>query len=167
METVLGKARQFLGFYDFDDIEAPQLTRYFIDQRYDAHYDWPPSPWREPENGNLRFDRFATFFVYLTANCTGGSTHFPRVSADELPHPEAVNTTKYEVMPQEDRAFDHKTSLAVKPIAGNAVFWVNMKGKAQGHPKTFHAGMPVVEGTKIGLNIWTRRYLADDEAIQA
>ncbi len=163
MTGVLEKARSFLGFYDFDDIEAPQLTRYAVGQRYDAHFDWPPAPWREPAYGNLRFDRFATFFVYLEANCTGGSTHFPRVSIDDIPHAADLNTTKYEMVPTNEDGYDHKKSLAVKPIAGSAVFWVNRRGKADGHPKTFHAGMPVIEGTKVGLNIWSRRYLSDDE----
>lgn len=160
---VLERARRFLGFYDFDEIEAPQLTRYAPGQQYEAHFDWPPTPWRESAHGNLRFDRFATFFVYVEANCTGGSTHFPRVSSQKLPHPEALDVSKFEVVPVGESGYAHTESLAVRPITGNAVFWVNMKGEAQGDPLTKHAGMPVIEGSKIGLNIWSRRYLPDEK----
>jgi len=163
VQCILGRSQEFLGFYDFDEIEAPQLTRYKVGQEYQAHFDWPPQPWRESSHNNQRFDRFATFFVYLEANCTGGSTHFPRVSTEGIPHPDDLNTTKYEVLPAAEEGYHHTDSLAVKPIAGNAVFWVNMQGVADGHPKTKHAGMPVIDGSKIGLNIWTRRYMPDDD----
>ncbi|RFU23769.1 hypothetical protein B7463_g12572, partial [Scytalidium lignicola] len=159
-QCALQKARKFLGFYDFDGIESPQLTKYAHSQEYRGHFDWPPQPWREPANGNLRFDRFATFFVYLEANCTGGSTHFPKVYIDDIPHLDALNTTKFEPIVE-----DKRTTLAARAIPGNAVFWVNMEARGRGNPKTLHAGMPVLEGTKVGLNLWSRRYLADDEDI--
>lgn len=171
VQCAMAKARSFLGFYDFDGIEVPQLTKYAASQQYRAHYDWPDDPWREPSNGNLRFDRFATFFVYLEANCTGGSTHFPHVHIDDIPHLDTLNGTKYEAIVDEKDAANtgdesaKNKSLAVKAIAGNAVFWVNMKGRGRGHRATLHAGMPVIEGTKVGLNLWSRRYLADDEDI--
>lgn len=174
VNCVMEKARSFLGFYDFDGIEALQLTKYAKSQEYRAHFDWPASPWREPTHGNLRFVRLATFFAYLDTNCTGGSTHFPSVFVDGLPHQDTIDQTKFEVIssgPSEIRTVNDNIiadkilnkSLAIRPVAGNAVFWVNMKEKATGHEKTLHAGMPVNEGTKVGLNIWSRRYLADDD----
>lgn len=45
--------------------------------------------------------------------------------------------------------------VAVKPIPGNAVFWVNFKEDGTGIHETLHAGEPVISGTKIGMNIWT------------
>lgn len=45
--------------------------------------------------------------------------------------------------------------VAVKPIAGNAVFWVNFKEDGTGIHETLHAGEPIVTGTKVGMNIWT------------
>lgn len=42
-----------------------------------------------------------------------------------------------------------------KPIKGNAVFWVNMRSDGKGYEETYHAGLPVTEGFKIGLNIWS------------
>jgi prolyl 4-hydroxylase len=168
----MAKARSFLGFFDYDEIEVPQLTKYGPSQEYRAHYDWPPVPWREVANGNQRFDRFSTFFVYLQANCSGGSTHFPHVYLDDVPHLDAINDTKFEVISEKDgetvkvdEGGGIRRSLAVRPIAGNAVFWVNMVGQGKGNEKTFHAGMPVAEGRKVGLNIWSRRYYPDDEGV--
>jgi prolyl 4-hydroxylase len=44
-----------------------------------------------------------------------------------------------------------------KPIAGNAVYWENFRsdGSGRGYDETWHAGLPVVEGVKVGLNIWS------------
>jgi prolyl 4-hydroxylase len=45
-----------------------------------------------------------------------------------------------------------------KPIRGNAVFWVNLDKDGKGDRRTVHAGLPIGEGEKIGLNIWPRKY---------
>lgn len=47
-------------------------------------------------------------------------------------------------------------TLIAKPIAGNALFWSNIRTNGSGHTYTLHAGLPVKKGEKIGLNIWTR-----------
>jgi prolyl 4-hydroxylase len=161
----MDRAHRFLGFYDFDEIESPQLTRYQVGQEYQAHFDWPPEPWRESSRNNQRFERFSTFFVYLEANCTGGATHFPRVSTEGVDKAKA-DPAKYEFVPvPTEPEWTHNESLAARPVKGNAVFWVNYAEVGRGHPATKHAGMPVHDGTKIGLNIWTRRYLPEDEGM--
>lgn len=47
--------------------------------------------------------------------------------------------------------------VAFKPVPGNAVYWENFRsdGSGRGFQETWHAGLPVVEGTKVGLNIWS------------
>jgi prolyl 4-hydroxylase len=42
-----------------------------------------------------------------------------------------------------------------KPVAGNAVYWENMRSDGSGYPESWHAGLPVKSGSKIGLNIWS------------
>lgn len=44
-----------------------------------------------------------------------------------------------------------------KPLVGNAVYWENFRadGTGRGYEETCHAGLPVVEGVKVGLNIWS------------
>ena len=38
---------------------------------------------------------------------------------------------------------------------GAAVFWMNFDDDGRGYRETIHAGLPVEEGVKIGLNIWS------------
>lgn len=45
------------------------------------------------------------------------------------------------------------TTFKVAP--GNAVYWENFASDGHGFEETWHAGLPVTEGTKVGLNIWT------------
>ena len=45
--------------------------------------------------------------------------------------------------------------ITFKPVMGNAIFWRNLGGDGKGLTSTLHAGLPVTEGMKTGLNIWT------------
>ena len=38
---------------------------------------------------------------------------------------------------------------------GNAVFWVNFDGRGEGIRESWHAGLEVERGRKVGLNIWS------------
>jgi prolyl 4-hydroxylase len=42
-----------------------------------------------------------------------------------------------------------------KVVPGNAVFWVNFDGRREGVRESWHAGLPVERGRKVGLNIWS------------
>jgi hypothetical protein len=92
-------------------------------------------------------DRESTFFVYLQADCEGGETDFPSLSIlqnmDEGLWSEFV---EYE-----------GGGVKFKPKAGNAIFWENLDESGKGLRDVLHAGLPVKEGSKIGLNIWTRQ----------
>jgi prolyl 4-hydroxylase len=111
--------------------------------------------------------------VYLEANCTGGGTHFPRL---ERPKDESwcqfiecggdadassSSSSRDAEVPANNAADDgrHKEDLSkgviFKPIAGNAVFWENMRSDGSGYAESWHAGLPVTQGVKIGLNIWS------------
>jgi prolyl 4-hydroxylase len=46
--------------------------------------------------------------------------------------------------------------LEVKANVGTAIFWYNVDPDGVVDDMTLHAGAPVVQGTKVGLNIWTR-----------
>jgi prolyl 4-hydroxylase len=46
--------------------------------------------------------------------------------------------------------------LEVEPKVGTAIFWHNLDPSGMVDRKTLHAGAPVINGTKVGLNIWTR-----------
>jgi prolyl 4-hydroxylase len=94
--------------------------------------------------------------VYVDAQCEGGGTEFPRI---QMPDIEKGRWCEFLECGQqrENSGDDTKENLGVtfKPIAGNAVFWVNLRPDGRGYAETWHAGLPVVSGWKIGLNIWS------------
>lgn len=109
-----------------------------------------------------RFNRVASFFVFLRDNCTEGETYFPLV--DVLDRDAANNDGALgKAWSQEGRITrgdmdDEKQGVKFRPITGNAIFWVNLDKKGRGDSRMVHAGLPVGEGEKIGLNIWPRKY---------
>jgi prolyl 4-hydroxylase len=115
------------------------VQRYNPSNQYRDHYDWfSDSPTLD---GNID----STFFVYIQANCTGGGTNFPRLKALE-----DEKWCEWVDCDQELGA-----GVTFRPITGNAIFWKNLDGEGKGLKSTLHAGLPVTEGMKTGLNIWT------------
>ena len=83
------------------------------------------------------------------ADCIGGTTVFPEVWR---PKPqEWCGTLECH---GEDGSDVHR--LEVRAKVGTAIFWHNLDPSGMVDMKTRHAGAPVINGTKIGLNIWTR-----------
>jgi prolyl 4-hydroxylase len=113
------------------------------------------------------WNRVASFFAILQDNCTEGETHFPFVKGivPQSPRGEPAwrggledqiqrNQTELKPLWREQE----KGGLAFRPVAGNAIFWVNLYPKGTGDPRTNHAGLPLGEGLKTAMNIWPRRY---------
>ena len=107
--------------------------------------------------------------VYVQANCTGGGTHFPRLTRPRDKswcrfiecEPESIyeaasmsSTSSLEEIETRTKE-DLNAGVIFKPIAGNAVYWENMRGDGSGYSESWHAGLPVTSGSKIGLNIWS------------
>lgn len=98
--------------------------------------------------------------VWLGDECEGGGTRFPR-----LTKPESEHWCKFvycggrgaaESDGDRDNEDEEQASgVTFKPIKGNAVYWENMKPDGTGYEESWHAGLPVLSGTKIGLNIWS------------
>ena len=83
--------------------------------------------------------------VYVSAECVGGGTNFPRMQA-----PQSQQWCEFiECGETSERG------VTFKPRKGAAVFWTNCDQDGRGYKETIHAGMPVTGGTKIGLNIWS------------
>lgn len=97
-------------------------------------------------------NRKSTFNVWLDGNCTGGGTHFPSIPRYEDP---SLCTYLDCNMPADN-------GTVFRPIAGNAVFWESISDDGHVYLETVHAGLPVEEGTKIGLNIWTWEFAPGD-----
>jgi prolyl 4-hydroxylase len=96
-------------------------------------------------------NRLTSFFVYLVADCLGGTTAFPKV-----PRPHGQEWCDSLVCNDE---IEHVEVIAK---AGTAIFWYDMDPWYNVDELTLHAGMPVLNGTKTGLNIWTREKLYRD-----
>ncbi|KAI2616393.1 hypothetical protein GGS26DRAFT_578444 [Hypomontagnella submonticulosa] len=156
VQCVLARAEGFLGTMldpSRDDIGPPQLVRYTAGQRFNRHRDWyeRPQPVRKGMLGRGKsWNRIASFFAILQDQCTGGETWFP-----------LVNTTAPSKIDGEGRKFwrrPEEGGLAFRPVAGNAVFWVNLFANGTGDQRTVHAGLPVEEGLKTAMNIWPRKF---------
>jgi prolyl 4-hydroxylase len=139
------RARTFQGWRPSVFIEKLWSQRYTKSGHYMYHYDFSnPSP---------RSGRVSTFMVYADANCTGGGTNFPRISA-----PASKDWCRFIECEEEgltDGAGGTVEGVVFKAIKGNAVFWENLRGDGSGYQETWHAGLPVKEGVKVGLNIWS------------
>ena len=72
-------------------------------------------------------NRLVSVFVYLSGCRKGGETQF------------------------------HLLDLAVSPVCGNALVWLNIYKRNQLDGRTLHSGCPVLEGEKWGMNIWLRQ----------
>ncbi len=56
-----------------------------------------------------------------------------------------------------DRGLEDYVGATFKVVPGNAVFWENFQpdGTGTGWEESWHAGLPVKKGVKVGLNVWS------------
>ncbi|OAL48591.1 hypothetical protein IQ07DRAFT_80946 [Pyrenochaeta sp. DS3sAY3a] len=149
VKRVKDRAAHFLGGVEFDGIEAIQLVRYVDNQKVDLHFDWRQGQLPTRAKTGKPYNRLASFFIYIDANCTGGETWFPKASVS---HGFSAGGGADMV-----HSLGEGNGISVVPKAGSGVFWMNLNSDKSGNPKTLHAGLPVKSGTKIGMNIWVMR----------
>ncbi|KAL1496403.1 hypothetical protein AB1Y20_016358 [Prymnesium parvum] len=107
--------------------EAVQVVHYRPGQQYRAHHDWfSPTDSRYPAKTAVMGNRLLSFFVYLEECTSGGRTVFPTLG------------------------------LQFPPKTGTALVWYNLDRHGTLDERTLHAGEPVTEGEKWGMNIWLR-----------
>ena len=142
------RASRFQGHRPIVNIESLQVVKYHDSQQFREHTDWFNGELDEgvKKHGN----RESSFFVYLVANCTGGTTVFTKIH-----RPKA--RAWCDVLVCHDDAGAETETVEVRPKVGTAIFWYNLDPDGVGDELTTHAGAPVIDGTKIGLNIWTRQ----------
>ncbi|KAK8039022.1 hypothetical protein PG993_007433 [Apiospora rasikravindrae] len=143
VRCVLARAQAVLGPALFDasrdDIGPPQLVRYEGEgQRFNVHHD-------------CGWNRVASFFAILEDECEGGETWFPHVE----PPPTVRSSSEGE---ETIWRIHEDGGVAFRPVAGNALFWVNLHANGTGDRRTLHAGLPVDDGLKTAMNIWPRKY---------
>ncbi|KAH8166785.1 hypothetical protein CIB48_g1431 [Xylaria polymorpha] len=153
VQCVLERSRKFLGTIldpTEDEMGVPQLVRYTEGQEYNLHHDWMRIPQAAFDGSQRTFNRVASFFVILQDTCTGGETWFPFIKAVS---PQSKERNEGRLWREHEDG-----GLAFKPVAGNAIFWVNLFPNGTGDTRTVHAGLPVTGGLKTAMNIWPRQY---------
>ncbi|KAI1490048.1 2OG-Fe(II) oxygenase family oxidoreductase [Biscogniauxia mediterranea] len=161
VRCVEARAKAFQGWRDDLWIERLRTQRYGTDQHYAHHFDWG--------SGARGWGRVSSFMVWVRADddVEGGGTEFPLLRRDGPDDPwcrwvecPKKRPSKVEVKEQDgtgDDGGEPLTGVTFMPVAGNAVFWENFRpdGTGRGWEETWHAGLPVKRGTKVGLNIWS------------
>ncbi|KAL2255779.1 hypothetical protein VTK26DRAFT_2727 [Humicola hyalothermophila] len=166
---VLKRARNFMGTMlrdGWDEMGPPQLVRYGPGQRFNIHHDWFEVPQWSPDKSSRKWNRVASFFAILEDNCTAGETHFPYAKpiAPQSPKGELFwqGSIDDQILKQQEvRPLwrEHEDGgIAFRPVAGNAIFWVNLHPNGTGDTRTMHAGLPLESGRKTAMNIWPRQY---------
>lgn len=125
----LGERISRLVGLPLSNAESFQLVSYKSGQEYQPHFDsFDP----ESISGKVALERagqrLCTALLYLNTVEHGGGTFFPELG------------------------------LNFSAIAGNLLIFQNcLPGTAVRHPKSLHAGMPVIEGEKWVINLWFRQ----------
>jgi len=147
VRCVEARARSLQGWRDEVWVERLRVQRYRPGGHYDHHFDW--------SSGRGGWGRVGSFMAWVDdddAGVVGGGTEFPlmRRRGD-------ARWCQFVECPAAADDDGEAAGTVFKPIAGNAVYWENFRadGSGRGYDETWHAGLPVVEGVKVGLNIWS------------
>lgn len=124
------------------------IERYHIHRANPENSDW--------SGGKRGVDRISTFMVYVdvSPDIIGGGTEFPRIVGPKGGRWEEFLDTTEGLDPRSGKNVTVE-GVTFKPIKGNAVFWENVDRDGRGYEETWHAGLPVERGSKVGLNIWS------------
>ncbi|KAJ9644176.1 uncharacterized protein PV06_05161 [Exophiala oligosperma] len=156
-----------LSYYGLEKI---QLVKYLPSQYYHHHMDWFDTLLRDDLPGKGKagrgqgryYNRVASFFIYLEDECTGGGTEFPDLDFS-IESAAQQGRLKPEEFWNERIDFAHVgdnksvSGISFKPRKGSGVFWVNLLPIGYGDERLRHAGLPVQDGQKVGMNIWVKR----------
>ncbi|KUI58812.1 hypothetical protein VP1G_06070 [Cytospora mali] len=185
VKCIEARARAFQGWREELWIERLRTQRYHPGGHYSHHFDWSSSRggWGRVSSFMAWVDGSASDDGGDDGGLVGGGTEFPllrRLSPDDrwCRFMECDTTgggeKREEVLrdsgtdgaedaiaaadsSEGDQGQHESTGAVFKPIAGNAVYWENFRpdGTGRGWDETWHAGLPVEKGVKVGLNIWT------------
>lgn len=149
VQCVESRARSLQGWRDEVWVERLRVQRYLSGGHYSHHFDW--------SSGRGGWGRVSSFMAWVDdgeGSLVGGGTEFP-----VLRRPADPRWCRFiECPPAADYSATAEADGTVfKPLVGNAVYWENFRadGSGRGYDETWHAGLPVVQGVKVGLNIWS------------
>ncbi len=148
VRCIEARARALQGWRDEVWVERLRVQRYRHGGHYSHHFDW--------STGRGGWGRVSSFMAWVADDdgaLEGGGTEFPllgRWTGD------GRWCAFVECGGEGDEA-EGRAGTTFKPVAGNAIFWENFRpdGTGRGYEESWHAGLPVQKGTKVGLNIWS------------
>lgn len=140
---ITARAEKISGFLPWSIFEELQVVRYTPGERHRLHKDNMDVPFAHEGFGE-RCNRLLSFFVYIGDECEGGETYFPH----QLAAPEDSDIDKFARTTE-----NGSRGLVVRPVAGNGLFWINLKSDWTTEDRLRHAALPVIEGVKYGMNI--------------
>ncbi|KAK4182628.1 hypothetical protein QBC35DRAFT_395590 [Podospora australis] len=140
-----------LSFQGYDTpashLEPLQLVKYGPSERYHYHTDWFTSSAHTTGQGGNRVSSFFAY-VHVSNDTSGGGTNFPRLNP-----PESAKWCEEKIVDCDE---EWENGITFLPVEGNAIYWENLGQNGRGDERTLHAGLPVLTGNKVGMNIWTR-----------
>lgn len=126
-------------------LERLRTQRYGPGGHYSHHFDWT--------RNSGGWGRVSSFMAWVAADegLVGGGTEFPMLRGrSDL----KGKICKFVECPEGEEDGEEKGTV-FKVMPGNAVYWENFAADGRGYDETWHAALPVEQGVKIGLNIWT------------
>ncbi|KAI0180401.1 hypothetical protein GGR52DRAFT_531157 [Hypoxylon sp. FL1284] len=130
-------------------LERLRTQRYRPAGHYAHHFDWG--------SGARGWGRVSSFMAWVHVDGggdVGGGTEFPLLRREGG----GGRWCRWvECAEGGEEGEGEGEGVTFKPVAGNAVFWENFMpdGSGRGWDESWHAGLPVKKGTKVGLNIWS------------
>ncbi|EHK17060.1 uncharacterized protein TRIVIDRAFT_112751, partial [Trichoderma virens Gv29-8] len=167
VRCIEARARAFQGWRRDLWIERLRTQRYVAGGHYNHHFDW---------SGNADgWGRVSSFMAWIDASdeLEGGGTEFPLLETTmggDAPKWCDLIECKSEKAGDGDGQGEQKRlsddikaegedvegkGTTFKVVPGNAVYWENFAPDGRGYDETWHAGLPVKKGVKVGLNIWS------------
>ena len=153
VRCIEARARALQGWRNEVWIERLRVQRYKPQGHYDHHFDWSSN-----RGGWGRVSSFIAWVDDGDGQLRGGGTEFPLLRFNEDPEWCAyIDCATSSLTMQGEVESEKPKPVVFKPLPGNAVYWENFRsdGSGRGYRETWHAGLPVQSGLKIGLNIWS------------
>ncbi|GKT53894.1 2OG-Fe(II) oxygenase family protein [Colletotrichum tofieldiae] len=167
VRCIEARARALQGWREELWVERLRTQRYVEGGHYSYHFDWSAN------RGG--WGRVSSMMVWVDARdedgtpgegdgegLVGGGTEFPLLGVPGAKERwcrfvECGEKREGNHGSQEVGEGEEEKGVVFKAVPGNAVFWENFRadGSGAGYDETWHAGLPVKKGVKVGLNIWS------------
>ncbi|WYZ40060.1 hypothetical protein EsH8_IV_000401 [Colletotrichum jinshuiense] len=170
VRCIEARVRALQGWREELWIERLRTQRYVEGGHYSYHFDW--------SSNRGGWGRVSSMMAWVDARdedgvpgegtgegLVGGGTEFPLLKMPGLKEMwcrflecgESDDEKEKNANSRTDDGGEDKKGVVFKPTPGNAVYWENFRadGSGAGYDETWHAGLPVKKGIKVGLNIWS------------